>query len=138
MYHRTQSSGAGGVDFLKDDLLDLRSLRNGNSSSRHIVLARRRLYHASNAEEGRTVRRKFAIVFATALVATFGVACGGVQEDIQKQAEEQVQKGQQEVEKQAQEVTGQVEQKAREANEQIEQEAQQVQERVKQEVGKEQ
>ena len=56
------------------------------------------------------MRNKFAILFlATALVAAFGAAaCGGTAEDVQKQAEEQVQQVQQDVDEQVQEVSGQV------------------------------
>jgi hypothetical protein len=50
------------------------------------------------------MRRKFAILFATALVSVSGAtACSGVQEDLQKRAQEEVEKGRQQVEKKVQE-----------------------------------
>ena len=41
--------------------------------------------HKNNAEEGRNVNRKLAILLTTALVAVFGAAaCGGTAEDVQE------------------------------------------------------
>jgi hypothetical protein len=49
------------------------------------------------------MRRKFAILFATALVSVSGAtACGGIQEDLQKRAQEEVEKGRQQVEQKVQ------------------------------------
>ena len=46
------------------------------------------------------MRRKFAILFATALVSVSGAtACSGLQEDLQKRAQEEVEKGRQQVKK---------------------------------------
>jgi hypothetical protein len=46
------------------------------------------------------MRRMVAILFATALVSVCGAtACSGVQEDLQKRAQEEVEKGHKQVEK---------------------------------------
>jgi hypothetical protein len=46
------------------------------------------------------MKRRFAILFATALVSVSGAAaCGGMQEELQKRAQEEVEKGRKQVEK---------------------------------------
>ena len=58
------------------------------------------------------MRRRFAILFATALVSVSGAtACGGVQEEFQKRAQEEVEKGRQQVEQKVQEERKKVEKK---------------------------
>jgi hypothetical protein len=82
------------------------------------------------------VRRRLAILFATALLSVFGaVACGvGVQE----QVEQQVQEGQEQVDEQVQEATQLIEQETNEVRQGIEQEAQEVQKQVEGNAGGEQ
>ena len=61
------------------------------------------------------MRRKFAILFATALVSVSGAtACSGVQEDLQKRAQEEVEKGRKQVEQRVQEERNKVERKVQE------------------------
>lgn len=61
------------------------------------------------------MRRTFAIFCATALVSVSGVtACGGVQEDLQKRAQEEVDKGRKQVEQKVQEERKKVEKQVRE------------------------
>ena len=61
------------------------------------------------------MRRKLAILFATALVSVSGaMACSGLQEDLQKRAQEEVEKGRQQVEKKVQEERKKVEKKVQE------------------------
>jgi hypothetical protein len=49
------------------------------------------------------MRRMVAILFATALVSVSGAtACSGIQEDLQKRAQEEVKKGQEQVKEKAQ------------------------------------
>ncbi len=61
------------------------------------------------------MRRIFAILFATALVSVSGAtACGGVQEELQKRAQEEVDKGRQKVEQKVKEEQQKVEKKVRE------------------------
>jgi hypothetical protein len=63
----------------------------------------------------RSVRRTLAILFATALVSVFGAtACGGVQENLQKRAQEEVEKGRQKVEQRVQEERKKAEKKVQE------------------------
>src|SRR5918993_1683396 len=63
----------------------------------------------------RSMRRKFAILFATALVSVSGAtACSGIQEDLQKRAQEEVDKGRQQVEQKVQEERKKVEKKVQE------------------------
>ena len=67
------------------------------------------------------MRRRFAILFATALVSGFGTAaCGGVQEELQKRAQEEVEKGRKKVEKRVQEEREKVEKKVQEERQKIE------------------
>jgi vacuolar-type H+-ATPase subunit E/Vma4 len=61
------------------------------------------------------MRRTFAILFATALFSVSGAAaCGGVQEDLQKRAQEEVEKGRQQVEQKVKEERRKLEKKVRE------------------------
>jgi hypothetical protein len=74
-----------------------------------------RVWEAENVPARRSVRRNFAILFATALVSVSGAtACGGVQEDLQKRAQEEVEKGRQKVERRVQEEQQKVEKKVQE------------------------
>jgi hypothetical protein len=69
----------------------------------------------------RSVRRRFAILFAAAFASISGVAaCGGVQEEVQKRAEEEVEKGREQVEQEVQEGRTQIEQEVQEERTQIE------------------
>ncbi len=61
------------------------------------------------------MRRKIAIVFAAALVSLSGAtSCGGVQDDLEKRAQEEVEKGRQQVEQKVQEERRKVEKKVQE------------------------
>jgi vacuolar-type H+-ATPase subunit E/Vma4 len=63
----------------------------------------------------RSMRRKVAILFATALVSVSGAtACSGVQEDLQKRAQEEVEKGRKQVEQKVQEERKKAEEKVQE------------------------
>ena len=75
------------------------------------------------------MRRTFAILFATAFVSVSGAtACGGVQEDLQKRAQEEVEKGRQKVEQRVQEEQKKVEKKVQEK---VQEGKQRVEEEVK-------
>jgi hypothetical protein len=59
------------------------------------------------------MKRRFTILLAVALVSVSGpTARGGVQEELQKRAQEEVEKGRQQVEQKAQEERRKVEKKA--------------------------
>ena len=76
------------------------------------------------------MRRTLAILFATALVSVPGAtACGGVQEDLQKRAQEEVEKGRQKVERRVEEERKKVEKK-------VQEKVQEGQKRVEEEVKK--
>ncbi len=61
------------------------------------------------------MRRRFAILFATALVSVSGAtACGGAQEELQKRAQEEVEKGRKKVEQRVKEERQKVEKKVQE------------------------
>ena len=76
------------------------------------------------------MRRSFTILFATALVSvSSATACGGVQEDLQKRAQEEVEKGRQKVEQRVQEEQKKVERKVQEK---VQEGKQRVEEEVKQ------
>ena len=67
------------------------------------------------------MRRRFAILFAAALASISGAAaCGGVQEEVQKRAEEEVEKGREQVEQEVQEGRTQIEQEVQKERTQIE------------------
>ena len=76
------------------------------------------------------MRRTLAIILTTGLVSVSGAtACGGVQEDLQKRAQEEVEKGRQRVEQRAQEERKKVEEK-------VQEKVQEGQKRVEEEVKK--
>ena len=76
------------------------------------------------------MNRRFAILFVAALVSGSGTtACGGVQEELQKRAQEEVKKGRQQVEQKAQEEQRKVEKK-------VQEKVKEGQQRVKEEVKK--
>jgi Skp family chaperone for outer membrane proteins len=78
------------------------------------------------------MRRMVAILFATALVSVSGAtACSGIQEDLQKRAQEEVEKGRQQVEKKVQEERKKVEKKVQEGQQRIEEEVKKGQQQVK-------
>jgi type II secretory pathway pseudopilin PulG len=63
----------------------------------------------------RSMRRMVAILVVTALVSVSGAtACSGIQEDLQKRAQEEVEKGRKQVEKKVQEERKKVEKKVQE------------------------
>jgi type II secretory pathway pseudopilin PulG len=63
----------------------------------------------------RSMRKKFAILFATALVSVSGaMACSGLQEDLQKRAQEEVEKGRKQVEQKVQDERKKAEKKVQE------------------------
>jgi dsDNA-specific endonuclease/ATPase MutS2 len=67
------------------------------------------------------MRRKFAILFATVLVSVSGAtACSGVQEDLQKRAQEEVEKGRKQVEQKVQEGKQRVEEEVKKTQKQVE------------------
>ena len=72
------------------------------------------------------MKKRIAILLMTALVSVFGaVACGGVQEEVQKQAEEEVEKGRQQVEEQVEKGSTQIEHEVQEGRTQVEEQVQQ-------------
>jgi Skp family chaperone for outer membrane proteins len=78
------------------------------------------------------MRRKFAILFATALVSVSGAtACSGVQEDLQKRAQEEVEKGRKQVEQKVQEERKKVQEKVQEGQQRIEKGVKKGQQQVK-------
>ena len=67
------------------------------------------------------MKRRFATLFAAALVSVSGAsACGGVQEELQKRAQEEVKKGRQQVERKVQEGQQRVEKEVKKAQKQVE------------------
>ncbi|CAA9405874.1 MAG: hypothetical protein AVDCRST_MAG78-93 [uncultured Rubrobacteraceae bacterium] len=88
----------------------------------------------------RSVRRRLAILFAAALLSTFGAAaCGaGVEEQVEQQVQEGQEQVEQQVEDRVQEATQRIEQEAKEAQQGVEQEAQEVQKQIEEQVGGEQ
>ncbi len=82
------------------------------------------------------MRRRLAILFATALLAMFGAAACGA--GVQEQVEQQVQEGQEQVDQQVQEATQRIEQEANEVRQGIEKEAQNVQKQIEGNAGEEQ
>jgi hypothetical protein len=78
----------------------------------------------------RSMKRRFATLFAVALVSVSGAtACGGVQEDLQRRAQEEVEKGRQRVEQKVQEERTQIE-------ERVQKKVQEGRQRVEEEVKK--
>jgi hypothetical protein len=85
----------------------------------------------------RSMRRKFALLFATALVSVSGAtACSGIQEDLQKRAQDEVEKGRKQVEQKVQEerkkVEKKVQEKVQEGQQRIEEGVKKGQQQVKQ------
>jgi vacuolar-type H+-ATPase subunit E/Vma4 len=81
------------------------------------------------------MRRKLAILFATALVSVPGAtACSGVQEDLQKRAQEEVEKGRKQVEQKVQEerkkAEKKVQEKVQEGKQRVEDEVKKTQKQV--------
>jgi vacuolar-type H+-ATPase subunit E/Vma4 len=75
------------------------------------------------------MKRRFTILFAVALVSVSGAtACGGVQEELQKRAQEEVEKGRQQVEQKVQEERTKIE---KQAQEKVQEGRQRVEEEVK-------
>jgi vacuolar-type H+-ATPase subunit E/Vma4 len=71
------------------------------------------------------MRKKFAILFATALVSVSGAtACSGIQEDLQKRAQEEVEKGRQQVEQKVQEGQKRIEEEVKKGKQQVKEKAQ--------------
>ncbi len=68
------------------------------------------------------MRRRFAVLVAAASVSLYGAAaCGGVEEDVRKQAEEQVEEGRTQIEQEVEEGRRtQIEQEAQEVQKQVE------------------
>ena len=82
------------------------------------------------------MRSKFAILFATVLVSISGAtACSGVQEDLQKRAQEEVEKGRKQVEQKVQEertkIEKQAQEKVQEGRQRVEEELKKGQQQVK-------
>jgi len=78
----------------------------------------------------RSMRSNLAIFFATALVSVSGaMACSGVQEDLQKRAQEEVEKGRKQVEQKMQE-------ERKKAEKKVQEKVQEGQQRVEKEVKK--
>ena len=66
------------------------------------------------------MRRMIAILFATALVSVSGAtACSGIQEDLQKRAQEEVEKGRQQVEQKVQEGQKRIEDEVKKGQQQV-------------------
>jgi Skp family chaperone for outer membrane proteins len=82
------------------------------------------------------MKRRFAVLFTAALVSVSGaVACGGVQQELQKRAQEEVKKGRQQVEQKVQEerrkVEKKVQEKVQEGRQRVEEEVNKAQKQVK-------
>jgi vacuolar-type H+-ATPase subunit E/Vma4 len=66
------------------------------------------------------MRRMVAILFATALVSVSGAtACSGIQEDLQKRAQEEVEKGRKQVEQKVQERQKRIEEEVKKGQQQV-------------------
>jgi hypothetical protein len=78
----------------------------------------------------RSMKKRFVTLFAAALVSvTSASACGGVQEELQKRAQEEVKKGRQQVEQK-------VEEERHKAEKKVQEKVQEGQQRVEEEVNK--
>ena len=82
------------------------------------------------------MKRRFIVLFAAALVSVSGaIACEGSQEELQKRAQEEVEKGRQQLEQKAQEerskIEKQVQEKVKEERQRVEQEVKKGQQHVK-------
>ncbi len=83
------------------------------------------------------MKRRFAILLAVALTSASGAtACGGAQDEVQKRAQEEVEKGRQKVEQRAQEerrkVEEQVQKKVQEGQQRVEEGVKQGQQQLEQ------
>jgi hypothetical protein len=92
-------------------------------------------FGSGNYRESRSMKRGFVILFAAALVSLSGAtACGGVQEELQKRAQEEVKKGRQQVEQKVQEerrkAENKVQEKVREGQQRVEEEIKKGQQQV--------
>ena len=81
------------------------------------------------------MKSRFATLFAAALVSVSGAsACGGVQEELQKRAQEEVEKGRQHVEQKVQEerrkAEKKVQEKVQEGRQRVEKELKKAQKQV--------
>ena len=81
------------------------------------------------------MKRRFVILFAAALVSVPGAAaCGGVQDELQKRAQEEVKEGRQQVEQKVQEeqrkAEKKVQEKVREGRQRVEEEVKKAQKKV--------
>jgi hypothetical protein len=81
------------------------------------------------------MNRRLATLFVAALVTVSGAAaCGGVQDELQKRAEEEVEKGRQQVDQRVQEertkIEKQVQEKVQEGRQRVEEEVKKGQQRV--------
>ena len=75
------------------------------------------------------MKRRFTILFAVAFASVSGAAaCGGVQEELQKRAQEEVEKGRQQVEQRAQEERTKIE---KQVQKKVQEGQQRVEERIK-------
>ena len=71
------------------------------------------------------MRRMIAILFATALVSVSGAtACSGIQEGLQKRAQEEVEKGRKQVEQKVQEGQKRIEEGVKKGQQQAKEKAQ--------------
>ena len=82
------------------------------------------------------MKKRFTILFALALVSVSGAAaCGGVQQELEKRAQEEVEKGRQQVEQRVQEertkIEKQVQKKVQEGQQRVEEGVKQGQQQVK-------
>jgi hypothetical protein len=84
----------------------------------------------------RTMKRRFTILFAAALASVSGAtACEGAQEELQKRAQEEVEKGRKQVEQRVQEertkIEKQVQEKVQEGQQRVEEELKKGQQQMK-------
>ena len=82
------------------------------------------------------MKRRFILLFAVALTSVSGAtACGGVQEGLEKRAQEEVEKGRQQVEQKVQEertkIEKQAQEKVQEGRQRVEEELKKGQQQVK-------
>ena len=71
------------------------------------------------------MKRRFVTLLAAVFVSVFGAtACGGVQEQLERRAQDEVEKGRQRIEKEAQKGRTQVEKQLQEGRRQVEKKVQ--------------
>lgn len=76
---------------------------------------------SKHRQQRRCMRRKLAVFLTALFVSSLGAtACGGVQQQVEDRAREEVQKGRKQVEKKVQEGRKQVEKKVQEGRKQVE------------------